>query len=39
VLIDRGEIVDKYPKKEISLSGLMDKMTSLVAAKNGQKGA
>ncbi len=39
VLLDQGEIVGKYPRTEISLEELMDKMTRIViAAKNGQKG-
>ena len=38
VLIDRGEIVARYSRQELSLQELMDKMTSLTEAHNGQKG-
>lgn len=39
VLIDRGEVVGGYPRQEISLEELLEKMTRLViAAKNEQKG-
>ncbi|MBD3306212.1 ATP-binding cassette domain-containing protein [candidate division KSB3 bacterium] len=38
VLIDRGEIVGKYRKDQISLIDLTEKMTGIVAASRKQKG-